>query len=90
MFELLIVLAALSQDTQDRVQQREDPPIDVRGRRVRCRTVNPASAQSRLGGQRVCMTRQEEETARDLAYETIRGMRCRPDGGSVPRANCTE
>ena len=54
-------------------EAREEPPIDVRGRRTVCRYVND-SAQTRLSRQRVCRSQREWDEVRDQAAEFLEDL----------------
>ena len=76
MIELMMLFAAAA--AEPRVPQaRDEPPIDVRGRRTICRIIYP-SAETRLNRQRVCRTEQEWDELRDEAVEFL---------GDMPRRN---
>lgn len=69
----LIMLLAVAAGEPAVPEAREEPPIDVRGSRMICRSVY-SSAESRLNRQRVCRSSAEWDEIRDQAAEFLADM----------------
>ena len=72
MIELVMVFAIAAAEPAV-PEAREEPPIDVRGRRTICRSVGD-SGQTRMNRQRVCRTQREWDEIRDQAAEFLEDL----------------
>ena len=87
MIELMMLFAAAAAEPTV-PEARDEPPIDVRGRRTICRIIYP-SAGTRLERRRVCRTQQEWDEIRDQDVEFLADMprrNPRQAGRTIPEA----